>query len=641
VYGPDHARAQVNMKTRFNQKIGVLLFASAAENDIIMAVVNVQAAQSATMEDVYEPTAELNAEVLAAIAARTAGQHKPPHIFFCASKTAYFTAELFTAVSFFFPLCFFFLCRLIFFHTIFSCFYRNWDACQAMAKFAQVIGTRHQFSKRTHVFLDNCRIHDDPRLAIELLTRNIVLWFLPRNTTHFSQPLDVWVIAAVKNIHRSLLREYVECANVSNTVTNKSMALIFIVEALTTLRAARSTRPSFIHVGLGGGRIDVDAALDLFNRRARGDTTGAASASAQTKAKSAYNPVNLTRQSLLINEAVNTIKATRDEAANRTQATNDRLTVMPPIRKNVLVSAVQIAEAAVEHVRGELPVRIAAAQKRLDAAHKKLKNQLNRCRVCDVTKRVGAAAANWRVCACGEYIMCASHLAHLPFPVHCGANADQIHERAALKSARADVINERAAIEHLQAELASTEGLRHTPKGKTTKSTHNARVTKATRGSFGLLSKYDQYADPKTMRLMLRPVQPTPTPTPTTDKKRKAEDKEPAPVQKKPKKAPPKKAPPPVVDDEDADVDDKVVAGQEEDDNDDDDDDDDDDVDVDDEDDEDDVDEDDGNASVSEDGGSFDDTSEIRALQRAQKRGGRPRHSQSWKDLFDNGVLQK
>jgi hypothetical protein len=93
----------MNMKTRFNQKIGVLLFASAAENDIIMAVVNVQSAQSTSMEEVYEPTAEVDAQLLDAIAARTAGQHKPPHIFFCASPSAYFTRELFTTVrSFFF-----------------------------------------------------------------------------------------------------------------------------------------------------------------------------------------------------------------------------------------------------------------------------------------------------------------------------------------------------------------------------------------------------------------------------------------------------------------------------------------------------------------------------------------------------------
>jgi hypothetical protein len=224
-----------------------------------------------------------------------------------------------------------------------------------MAKFAHVMHTRHQHSKRTHVFLDKCRVHDDPRLAaVEMLTRNIVLWFLPRNTTHFSQPLDVWVIAALKNIHRSRLRKYGEAANISDNETNRSMTLIFIIEALTSLQAARSTRPSFIHVGISGGKVDV---VELFNRRARGDTaTG--TATVQTNAKPAYSPVSLARQSLLINETANTIHATRAEAANRTQATHNRLVVMPPIRKGVLVSSTQIAEAAVEHVMVELPTRI-------------------------------------------------------------------------------------------------------------------------------------------------------------------------------------------------------------------------------------------------------------------------------------------
>jgi hypothetical protein len=41
-----------------------------------------------------------------------------------------------------------------------------------------------------------------------------------------------------------------------------------------------------------------------------------------------------------------------------------------------------------------------------------------------------------------------------------------------------------------------------------------------------------------------------------------------------------------------------------------------------------------------DDGGSFDDTLEIRALQRKQDRGSRQCHKQSWKELFDS-VLQK
>jgi hypothetical protein len=364
-----------------------------------------------------------------------------------------------------------------------------------MRKFALLQSINHNNNVRTHIFIDNCRIHESMRLAVELLSYNIVIWYLPKNTSHYMQPLDVFVIATLKNIHYSNFRRMADAAAFSGVQLDKSAVLYCLVDSLTSIGAQRSTEKSFLDVGLTGRGFDADAAFELFKSRATGDMRGAKPLSVSASAKIAFCHD-------VIDRALHNMAAVKETSAKEVKVVNDALVPVKAIVKGTITNAIAIAEHTVVHASAAISAKIGAQERAVSQRREKLAAELRRCRVCSNIRRINLVA-NWSSCACGEYLVCppCSGAGKGNVGAHCGPGAAGERDTPTARSARSDLNASLARLSDLQSELSAVQSVPHVPRGvKRTKATEKSRVTRIVRGSSALLNAFLLHVNEKTMK---------------------------------------------------------------------------------------------------------------------------------------------
>jgi ribosomal protein L12E/L44/L45/RPP1/RPP2 len=351
-------------------------------------------------------------------------------------------------------------------------------------------------SVRRHVFLDNCRIHDSPKLALELLAHNIVLWYLPKNTSHFSQPLDVFTIAAIKSIHRSSFRAVAESAARSNVPADPSASVHYLVTALMDPRLRQATKKSFFKTDIVGVKFDADAASALGDMRAKDGK----------RARTDTPRIQVVRG--LLEATLSVIERVQCADGAKVAAINNSLVPTVPIRKGSFCNALEVAESARAVAGDELNVSIAEQSTKIEKARNALESALRRCRACNTIKTATAIDAKWLHCECGEYIVCvkcAERSPPLPAAAlrlsHCKDGVPVVQDNDTIQTCRLKLNDALQVLEQRKRELDAVTSVGHTPTGRRTRATENARASKLTgRGVHALLGLCDTVIDPAKVR---------------------------------------------------------------------------------------------------------------------------------------------
>lgn len=494
----DNERTQRKLQSRGNAKASVLLFAHAG-GEIVMAVMCFKSPKVVAHDDdalVYVPDVSLPADMLADLSKRYPNaQQKKPQVLFCASESGLFDRKLFELVS-----CdrcvitFFFFFVLLFRLLLWVAFV--YISSQSLRKFVLLLKVSHNHNVRTHLVLDNCRIHDSLRLAIEMLASNLVLWYLPKNTSHFSQPLDWYVIATIKNTHRSKVREYLEASGRSGVPLDKSATLGFILESICSISTQRSVRPSFLKTCIVGGFMDPDKAYELFAQRATGKMTDGKRKRRISAPKAAFI------QNVLAHVST-TIDGVRQNDGAKVLELNDRLVRVKPLRQGTIVNALQVAEGAIEHTVDSIEREIVTLESKTAKARISLQEEMQRCRTCGKKKTAAAIEAKWVHCECGECVWHATpHCDTGARAQHCGPDAKPMPESRKIQALKVALSLAAEEAAKLKIEKERLMAIAHKPSGKRTQATEKARISKLTkpRGIIALLGSFDQHADPLRLR---------------------------------------------------------------------------------------------------------------------------------------------
>lgn len=374
-----------------------------------------------------------------------------------------------------------------------------------MKKYALLMRFAHDGKLTNYLFLDNCRVHYNARLAAELLLiSGTVLFFLPKNTTHFSQPLDVFVIATVKNIMRSKFKAYVDKANVAGIEVDKSAVIEFTLAALCDEGVRRSIGPSFVSVGMHDGvKINAERFRETFTRKALGDMT-------ESKRKApVMRSVHKQQLALALADAKAVQQRVEVKAAEVVNATHANLVAVTPLRKGTVIDGLSIVAGTIVTADARLTKLIALQEAVVDRAADALAKGYRKCRVCSVLMKANADKAKWHVCACAEYMMCQKCVKHHAPPNHCDVARpiDVIDERHLLAQ-RADLQNADAQLAKLKADKADLASHQHkAASDKRPKLTVRAQIRKARRGAGAAIAAIDAgYAPDGAVRLTLAPV---------------------------------------------------------------------------------------------------------------------------------------
>jgi hypothetical protein len=79
--------------------------------------------------------------------------------------------------------------------------------------------------KRLHLFCDNLAAHRNEDLVLSMLARNVFLWYLPANTSHFTQPLDAAPFAAFNGLFSTTVGEFNYDAILCNSSVQSAVLL--------------------------------------------------------------------------------------------------------------------------------------------------------------------------------------------------------------------------------------------------------------------------------------------------------------------------------------------------------------------------------------------------------------------------------
>jgi hypothetical protein len=374
---------------------------------------------------------------------------------------------------------------------------------QAMRKFALLMAVQSgEGNVRRHIFLDNCRIHDSPKLALEMLAHNIVLWYLPKNTSHFSQPLDVFVIATIKMMHRSSFRQAAEAAARSNVPLDPSATIGFLIEAIIDPRLRQATQKSFLKTDIVGVRFDAASAIENFKSRAMGDMR------ASGVKRAPHDKPRVQLVSSLVNNTLSVLEHVQCADGAKVAAINNQLVPTVPMRKGSFCNAFEVAESTRAVASEELNKRIAEQSIAIDKARLALETAQRRCRACNTMKTVTAIEAKWLQCACGEYVVCVRCAERAP-PMqaaaqrlsHCVNGAAVIADSDEIQTSRVKLNDALLQLEQYKRELEAVANVGHTPTGKRTRATEKARASKLTgRGIHSMLGLLDTIVDPTKVR---------------------------------------------------------------------------------------------------------------------------------------------
>lgn len=246
-----------------------------------------------------------------------------------------------------------------------------------------------------HLFSDNLASHKDQTMLLKQLAQNVVMWSLPANTSHFTQPCDAEAFACFKSGMRQIANSMVFDALITGTEL-KCFVIRAAHEALAYLTPA-VVKKSFLTTRL----FPFDEKAFLEHARANLDQLELDS-KAPALLKVASGVIDMFN-------AAHTSAQTRVE-----QREKNSTTLKGKIRSSDIVSAVQLAE----HISEQTTLReyegdVAAVMKEQKELDRKFNSQHKTatavCRSRNCGKKYKKNAVGWFACDCNAFRFCADH----------------------------------------------------------------------------------------------------------------------------------------------------------------------------------------------------------------------------------------
>jgi hypothetical protein len=252
--------------------------------------------------------------------------------------------------------------------------------------------------KRLHLFCDNLASHRTESIVLKMLARNVMMWFLPANTSHFDQPLDAEPFARFKFTLTSMISTLNFAAILSGT-SQESVVLYAAHKCLSVLTSDVIKR-GFASTHLAP--FDREAFLATA-RMHTGQHIKAAKM--EIAGHMAINALEL----LLGDNGV---------VADATRRTNQLNAEQTPITGVVSTkTAYNGAEMLLITRNNEAFNKFSADQKehtktvkQAQAKHKKELQQASKvCRVAGCDRTHTARSKGWFVSQCGDFMICNEH----------------------------------------------------------------------------------------------------------------------------------------------------------------------------------------------------------------------------------------
>jgi hypothetical protein len=282
-------------------------------------------------------------------------------LYYCFSKSGYFSGDQFAAI-----------CDLF---------------ADVLARGG--VGDGSTPSVRAHLFCDNLAAHKTPRLLAHMVTRNVLMWSLPPNTSHFTQPLDAEAFATFKAMlerirSQMVLDQLLAGVEFQSTVVHAAHdALAYLTPGVV--------KKSFETTGL------FPFVKEEFLARCRAQIYGAA---APDEAEVAT----------VASAAANLITAIKDDAVERVASIKkNTVNVRAKVSQNSVVSSLEVVQLSV--VNHELNMHEAAVIKHAKAVKEHSKEKAVAAKVCR-SPGCGlrcAGGSTWWKCSCGSFVACPKH----------------------------------------------------------------------------------------------------------------------------------------------------------------------------------------------------------------------------------------
>ena len=300
-----------------------------------------------------------------------------------------------------------------------------------MDKFVEVWKERYP-GLDCRVWMDNLASHTDEHVVVKAHLQGVHCWFLPKNTTHFTQPLDNLVFAKFKNwIEKKVAERRVASALVGPTTDHHILADVWAAEkkALTTAVITKSFRQTAL-VPFNAARV-LERARDNLRQQneiqvpalvAADEYEGAVTAAATHALQGLLNasqhaPTTPTRRATVVPAQVYTsheivaLQRQRiqdnDERAQAAQNERDERAAADEQRRQEREAERQVREQAREAERVAKEAR--KRQREEDSAEKKRQKKrqktANTCRCCGTFWR--SNCREWAGCAkCDLFWVC-------------------------------------------------------------------------------------------------------------------------------------------------------------------------------------------------------------------------------------------